>query len=409
LSLFCFGYTFQSLKLKRSNIKDEEVAWQEWLIGSAVAFLMAGLFHGISIWGMTADVETWSGQIVGVAHYGQWTEEYEQSHTRTVGSGKNQRTETYYTTEHTTHYEHWTVSRNFGAYEDVQRIEEGLYSQIYNKFGSIINQKDTQRTTHFGGHYDGGDRNIYITHNNTGYLYPVTVNRSFENRVKASPTLFSFAKVPTNITVYPWPENPDWMESGRLLGTASALIDQYKFDCMNTRLGPSKRVNVIVVGFGNKPQEYGQWQQAKWIGGKKNDLVLCFGGGSKTKPADWSYVFGWSESELVKKNLQSILLEHPINDALLSTVSNEISNNYIIKDWSKFDYIAIEPPAWSYWVYFLSMIAVQGGLYWGFRVNDFDKSISNRSYGVNSYRRKRSIADFLSPITRALNKISNRF
>jgi hypothetical protein len=202
-------------------------------------------------------------------------------------------------------------------------------------------------------------------------VYPATTLRHFENRIKAAPTTFSFSKVPTNILVYPWPQNYDWRQSERLLGTAAALIDPYKWDCLNAQLGPWKRVNLIMVGFGNRPPEYGHWQQAAWIGGKKNDLVICFGGGTKTAPATWAYAFGWTERELVKKNLQTLLMEKPINDGLLQDIESEVAKDYVIKDWHKFDYISLQPPAWSYCL-FLGVLAVtQVGLYWFFHANGY--------------------------------------
>jgi hypothetical protein len=318
-------------------------------------------------------------------------EEYEERHTRQVANGKDKdgnttyREEVYYTTEHDTHYEHWTVHRDFGAHTDEVRIEESLYNEIYHKFGGKINRTAIQSTSHIGGSYDGGDRNIYITENNTGYIYPVTTIQTCENRIKAAPSVFSFAEVPTNINVYPWPKNPDWMRSDRLCGTASILINTYKWDCLNTRLGSLKRVNLIMVGFppGN-PSDMGQWQQAKWIGGKKNDLVLCFGGATHGKNAEWAYVFGWTEKELVKRNLESILIGNPMNDNILPLIAEEVNKNYVIKDWHKFDYITIEPPAWSYWLYFMLMVLIQGGLFWYFHVNEYDKESAGK---YNPYRR----------------------
>lgn len=357
--------------------RPDQVIWKEWLGGAGCALLMAGLFQLLASIGMTSDVETWSGHITQTSHYGQWIEEYEQMHTRQVADGTNKdgdttyRTEIYYTTEHATHYEKWTAHRDFGSYTDEEQVSRETYGEIYQRFGARINSTETQSTTH-GGHYDGGDRNKYITLNNTGYIYPVTTTRRFENRVKAAPSLFSFSKVPTNIQVYPWPKNENWMASDRLLGTAPALIDPYKFDCLNSALGPIKRVNVIMVGFGTQGDDYAHYQQAKWIGGKKNDIVICFGGGTKESPADWSYVFGWSESELVKRNLQSLLIGRPINDDLLPAISEEIQKNYTIKDWKKFDYISIEPPTWSYWVYISVMVLAQGGLWFWFHINEFE-------------------------------------
>jgi hypothetical protein len=367
-------------------VKNKNITWQEWIIGSVAALLTAGIFQYIAISGMTADVETWSGEITATSRYGAWTERYRQSHTRTVGSGKNQRTETYYTTEYDYHPEHWTVTRSFGnGHEDTKSVDEDTYKEIFANFGSQINETETQGAHHFGGTKSSGDNRIYITYNNTSYDYPVTKQVSFENRVKAAPSLFSFPKVPTNITVFEWPKNEDWMSSGRLLGTAAERIPIRTLDLMNTRIGFRKKVNVIIVGFDkNAPNDYGHWQEAAWIGGKKNDLVLCFKEG-EGKLAASSYVFGWTESEYCKKNLQTLLITHPINKDIIPLIEKEIVTSYKVKDWSKFDYITVEPPRWSYIVYIFVIFGTQTGLYVYFHRNEYTQT--NREYNYrNRYR-----------------------
>lgn len=369
----------------------KQIVWQEWAIGSGAALLTAVVFHMISCIGMTRDIQTYSGMITSIAHYGAWVEEYQQMHTRSVPTGTDKNgnttytTEVYYTTEHDHHPEKWMVERDFGKRTDEVEISENLYSQILFRFGDKINKTQKQSTSHVGGSYDGGDQNIYITDNNTGYIYPVTKNLTFENKVKAAPSLFSFPKVPTNVVVYPWPENPDWLKSERLLGTASVFFSRRLFDLLNTSIGPSKKVNLIMVGFEEGiSEEYGHWQEAAWIGGKKNDLVICFGGGNTNKPADWSYVFGWTERELVKQNLKTLLINNPLNNNLLNEIKTEVINNYQIKDWSKFDYITIEPPPWSYWAYFITMIITQSGLWIWFHTNDIGENKFNISRMFNS-------------------------
>ena len=97
--------------------RDSEVVWWEWLCGAAVAIVTAALFHGIAVWGMGDDIETWSGQIVKSTHYPRWVEQYQEAHTRTVGSGKNEHTETYYTTEYRTHPEYWDAVTQYDGHE----------------------------------------------------------------------------------------------------------------------------------------------------------------------------------------------------------------------------------------------------------------------------------------------------
>lgn len=374
-----FFYVFSLLPIIIGGIIwwfDEEVSWKEWVGGSVVSLFMALFFQLISTLGMTSDVETWSGYVTATSHYGQWVEEYQQAHTETYACGTDNKgntqycTRTYYTTEHDTHYEHWTVNRDFGTYQDEEVIDETSYIQIKKSFGNQIHEIGTQSTSHVGGSYDGGDRNIYITYPRNGYVVPVTTIFLFKNKIKASPTTFSFAKVPTNISVYAWPDNPNFFISDRLMGSARMCVNSRDWDLMNTRLGPTKKVNVIMIGFGNKGPEYGQWQQAKFIGGKKNDLVLTFGGGSRTSPAQWAYVFGWTEKEIVKKNIETILLDHPINESIIPLIEKEINQHYEKKDWSKFEYITIDPPLWSYWTFLIVLVISQVGLYLWFHFND---------------------------------------
>lgn len=359
--------------------RNKQVCWWEWLIGTGVALLVAGLMQLLATLGQTSDYESISGEIVKVAHHPEWVEEYEETHSETYQCGTDSKgnpeycTRTWTTTEHDTHPEHWVAHLDFGVTTEEKDIEYDTYREIKKSFGGRIVDGGKQSTHHFGGEFDGGDNNIYDTPNDKGVIYPVTSTLRFENRVKAAPSIFSFTKVPTNITVHPWPMNPDWMNSDRLLGTATVLIDRYKFDCMNSYLGPRHKVNVILVGFGDKPSEYGHYQQAAWIGGKKNDLVVTFGGGTKTQPAAWAYAFGWTEKEIVKRNLETLFTQKPINDNIIPLMAAEIGKNYVIKDWSKFDYITIDPPTWSYWVYFIVMIVSQTGLYVFFHRNEYDK------------------------------------
>ncbi len=362
---------------------DKEIDWREWIISTIIALLMAGIFQMVAAIGLTHDIQTLSGVITQTAHYGEWVEEYEEMHTRTVGSGKDEHIEIYYTTEHATHSEHWDVDRNFGKIVDSPEVSQQFHLQVKQSFGNTIDETLTQGCTH-GGHYDGGDQNYYVTHNNTHYIWPVTTTKSFKNKVKAAPSLFSYSKVPTNINVYPWPENPDWNNSDRLLGSAKSLVTTRDWDIMNSYLGPMKKVNLIMVGFpAGSSISMGRWQEANWIGGKKNDVVICFAGGSKTEPAEWAYVFGWTEKNIVKENLKSILLENPINNDLIPKIKDEIIKNYVIKDWTKFDYITVQPPTWSYWFYFILMVVIQAGLYVWFHLNSLNSY--GKSYWGSSW------------------------
>jgi hypothetical protein len=214
-----------------------------------------------------------------------------------------------------------------------------------------------------------GDPNVYVVKNKSGHVVPVTKTKTWTNKVQASPSVFKFAEVPESIKVFEYPKNPSVWQSGRLLGTAKCL-GIYEWDQMNARLGPTKKVNVIMIGFpAGTDAMRGQYQQAKWLGGKKNDLVIVLSGSPGMKP-EWVFTFGWTEQEIVKRNLDMIVGNATLDKALIPSIEKEVRANYTIKDWEKFDYLGVEPPTWAYIVFVVIMAAAQIGFYFFAHYNE---------------------------------------
>jgi hypothetical protein len=337
---------------------NKKVVWLEWLGSVAIALFFSAVMHILVIYGTCKDVQTLSGQISKATHYPEWIEEYTETHTETDDEG-NVTTST--DTHHRTHDEEWKASTTLG---DEYDITKDFFSEISENFHNLT----TERPYKDG--FDSGDPNIYVAYNNSKFVYPVTSVRIWKNKVKAAPSVFSFVKVSKNIAVYEYPPNGDWLRSDRLLGNVP--INLLEFDRMNSRLGPLKKVNVIIVYFGNKDSSMGKWQQAKWIGGKKNDLVICYGG-EKNNKADWSFCFGWTEKEIVKRNLETIFIDNKIDSSIIPKIEQEVRKNYQIKDWSKFDYITINPPIWSYFVLIILIIISEIAFWYWAIGNEFEK------------------------------------
>jgi hypothetical protein len=358
-------------------VKYNEINIWEWVSGSVVALMVALMFNLFAIHGMTDDIETWSGQAVRVIYYPEWVEKWIESHYETYACGTDSKgnteycSRTYYTTEYDTHSQHWTVVVDFGSLVDEWYINVDTFNQIKKEFGGKVVYGPPQGFDH-GGEFIKGDRNTYVTENTTGFVRPVTTLKSFKNKIKAAPSVFSFSKVPTNITVFPWPKNDGnvWT-SQRVLGNATKVIPTLEWDRLNCLLGPQKKINLIIVGFDSNDSMLGQYQQAAWIGGKKNDFVISYGG--KPEAPAWCHVFGWTESELVKRNVEAYVMEHGVSMDLLPFIREEVLKNYKIKDWTKFDYIKIEPKP-SYYAWFaICLIFIEGVLYVFFFMNDLDK------------------------------------
>ena len=354
-------------------IAKKEVVWWEWLIGTGVSFGIAGFIHLLVASGMTNDTETWSGQVMSVIFYPEWVEQYEVAVYKTETYTIDKQTYTrqvfsHYETRYRTHREHWEAGLYFGAESNDRNINKAKYLQIKKDFGDKIDKKKS----HKSGFYKG-DPYIYITKNTTGYIHPVFKLKKFENKVKCAPSIFSYIEVPKDVKVFEYPKNEGKWKSDRVLGTAKNIISIYNWDCLNAKLGPRKKLNLILIGFPlGESTMISQYQEAKYIGGKKNDLVLCYAGDYK-KP-DWAYVFGWSENEKVKRDLETLILSGISKDFCNKVERTVYDGNYVKKEWSKFDYISISPPMWGYWTLIGVMILTQGIFWFWANKNEFQRS-----------------------------------
>lgn len=339
-------------------IFDRKVVWWEWLGGVAAGLAVSAIMHACAVHGMTSDVETWSGTMQSVTDYPSWVEK--KTFTTTDDKGHRHTHHVY-----VTHPEHWGAESTIGGVS----LSRSSYVDLMRKMGGRVVARYEYKPD-----FDSGDHNVYVTSDDTGWRQPVTDLRHWSNRVKAAPSVFSFATVPDTVKVYPWPKNDDQLRSDRLIATP--LIDRLEFDRMNSRLGPSKRVNVIVCGFGGADRSMARWQQAAWVGGKKNDLVICYGGDAR-RPS-WVQVFGWSESDTCKYDIEAIVLKSGAVTSALPLIEREIEATYKAKDWSKFDYLAVEPQLHHY-VILVMVMAVTQLAWWIYACNnEFDKDEAYR-------------------------------
>jgi hypothetical protein len=367
-------------------IYSKKVVWWEWMISVVVAVIACVIWHFCLVWGMTTDEETWSGYITKAVHHPEWVERYKVAiyktvtKTRTVGTGKNRRTETYtdrvfshYETRYRTHPEYWEAHDTL---EESYSIGRDLFGDLVKAFGGV----DTVNGNKSGFH--SGDQNIYVANNRTGIIYPTTTTKSWTNRVKSAPSLFSYAKIPEGTKVFEYPYCRGWADTNRLLGTAKNKVPILEWDRLNARLGSMKKVNLIACGFateGDGDSCMADFQEAAWLGGKKNDLVICFGG-SPEKPS-WVRAFGWTEKEICKRNLESLILKDGFVQEILPKIEKEVIANYELKDWSKFDYLEIEPSPWAYVTILLVIIITQGGIwYFAFANEETKEPKSKFSY-----------------------------
>lgn len=365
----------------------KKINFFEWMWASIIAFGVSAIMHLCAYTGMTSDQEIWSGQVTQVCRFPFWIEEYQEAiyrtehHTRRVKSGDHWTTQSYtdrhfshYETRHRNHDEYFTKNVSFGTDAREFRINGADYNDVVTKFGGKV---DVVKQTKSG--FDGGDSNVYPCHNQTGYIIPAAITKSWSNKVKASPSTFSFESVPKDAPVYEYPTCLDMWHSDRLLGDAGVKINTLPFDQLNAKLGPRKEVNIIIVGFNNADAKLGKLQEAKWVGGKQNDIVICYGYApleGNVPNVCWTYCFSWCKNDQMKRNIEKIFYDGPIDDTILPKLEEEIVKSYQIRNWSEFDSLDVKPRPIHYYILLGIMLIAQIGIYVGSFVNDYDKGES---------------------------------
>ena len=112
-----------------------------------------------------------------------------------------------------------------------------------------------------------------------------------------------------------------------------------------SRIGAIKQVNTVLV-FTKKDVSYAHRLKAKWLGARKNDLVVVIG--AKNYPTvDWVNVFGWSKNEMVyiklRDDIMALQTISPVT--LMPVLESDISKYYVRHEMKDFEYLkdSIEP------------------------------------------------------------------
>lgn len=231
---------------------------------------------------------------------------------------------------------------------------------------------------------------------------PVVNDHSYENFVKASPgTLFRHQGLMEKYA-QTLPDNPqniyDYWHLNRLVTVGvtplepatdwnNALME------LNADLGASKQANIIVVLVKNVPDDWYYALEEKWIGGKKNDVVLVASVDDNMKP-QWATVMCWTTNELFKVKLRDDVMNDPqlTKDAVMQDLRTNVTQYFQRKPMHDFQYLEAEmQPSTTAWVVTLIIaLLVSIGLTVFFEFNDvFDDGDEDDEFVTNFKRSRR--------------------
>ncbi|WP_162577717.1 hypothetical protein [Variovorax sp. PBL-H6] len=201
---------------------------------------------------------------------------------------------------------------------------------------------------------------------------PVAKSHNFVNYVKAAPeSLFNtlaekaaYAKFDGHLPPYP-DEIHDYHYANRVLVVGAKVPDAAEWNAKLAgalkKLGPAKHANAVLVFTADTDPNYAQALHQKWLGGKKNDIIVVIGAPSYPE-VEWARVVTWSDSQLFKVQLQDAIqdLKTVTPDSVIALLTEQTMKGFERKKMSDFEYLKweIAPPTWLLALLFvLSLVA----------------------------------------------------
>lgn len=210
---------------------------------------------------------------------------------------------------------------------------------------------------------------------------PTSVAHAFDNYVKAAPdTLFRHQglaeKYKNDLPNYP--QNIyGYYALDRFVTVGFVTADSWMWNAalseVNADMGQARQANIIVVVVDNKPDEWYYALEEKWIGGKKNDIILVVSVDGDMKP-QWANVMCWTTNELFKVKLRDDVMNDPIltRESVVADLRTNVDKYFVRKPMADFKYLTSSiTPSTTEWIITLVLsLLVAGCLAYFFEVND---------------------------------------
>lgn len=344
---------------------------KEFICLELACLVIVGLGYGISRWTATSDTEIWSGRITGKEKNTVSCEHSYSCNCRETCSGSgssrscSQTCDTCY--EHSHDYD-WDLYTNINSTITIDRVDrQGV--DMPSRWGTaFINE-------------------------------PVAIEHSFTNYIKANPKTVLTRIGNKPIEGLPVPLNPvetyDYYRVNRFLQVGYADPNardwNWLLNELNATYGPSKQVNVIVVAVKTANPDYSYLLEEKWLGGKKNDLIVLIGVPEYPKIA-WVKILSWSKAENLKVELRDSIMEigsmERRNDILKAT-ENQIRTNWQRRHMKDFEYLmaGMQPSTgWTVFLFVFGTLVSLGLAIYFWNEDPFGDDVSAYQSTYSSYR-----------------------
>lgn len=347
-----------------------KITWLEMGIQLGVGALLTTVVYVAGVHSQTADTELLNGEVVSKQRtHGSYLRSYDcRCRQVCTGSGNsrscNRKCDTCYENRYTVT---WACDTTLGKYtiEHFDRTSRSVYDSPDPAFFTQIQKGD-----------------------------PVARKHAFTNYVKAAPdSLFHHFDAKSNKFKDLIPEYPlevyNFYSVNRVLPVGVNVPDikewNWELSLLLRKLGPQKQANVVIVLVNTADQSYIHALEGKWIGGKKNDIIVVIGTTSYPK-IDWVAVSSWTDSQIFKVQLRDEIMALGTVDRtkVLSAIDTHTMKSFVRKSMKDFEYLKhkAEPPVWVLTLAIvLGMLASIGCSFYFHRNDPFGNTRYTRSTG----------------------------
>ena len=294
----------------------------------------------------TAATEYLGGYVTSTIYYEEWDEMVLVHKTRQVPDGVDKDGHTKYRTEHYTewerryHPEEWAYTDNRSHWE--HSISKSMFNYINDKLKAKPVFKDMHR------HYHRIDGDAYVRHYNgkPENCYELTWEHSYENRVKGSDhSIFKFRdlseKEIKQYGLYEYPEIIN-LDQNPIIGKKVPYEHENAIRYINAYYGGKKQIRVFILLYDNPNVMVGEMQQSHWLGGNKNEFVVCLGV-DKQNNVMWCYPFSWEDKPKLGVETKQYFIDHPkLNIGEYSKFLTSHIHDWKRKEFKDFEYISVE-------------------------------------------------------------------
>lgn len=334
-------------------------------VGVSIMITVAGFAMGVGV--KTADVELLSGEVLQkIRKNGQYEQAYQCNCTTSRDSRGNSSTtcQTCYETHYTVN---WYCKTTLGDIT-VKKLDKTTRR--------VWDTPDPAQYTSIRIGQPAAMEHQYVN-------YMKAVNESIMNKSKVN-GMYA-AKLPD------YPRVTGLMDVNRVLVSDVTVPDITAMrDRVNEELktlGRLKEVNLIFVIANTSDERYFDELQTKWMGGKKNDVVVVLGVINSPR-IEFARVMSWTKSESFKSSVENAIMDVGVVGVdLVPLTTDVIRKSFVRREMKEFEYLKAEiDPSLGVMITILVLyILLAGGILWADSDGLLPKSLPKRSSRFNRF------------------------